>query len=176
MKKSDQIWKPIIIGLSVVIPIAVAILFMLPEDMKLNFGNADLRSMPFFHAVLNGSTGVLLLLGLYFITSKQVLWHRVSMISAFALSAIFLVSYVIYHSSTPNSTYGGDWGVIYYPILISHIVLSIPVLPLAMFAIYRGMTNEIQKHKKVVRWTYPIWLYVAFTGVLVYVFMAPYYG
>ena len=176
MKGQDQIWKPVIIALSVVVPLAVAVLFMLPEDMKLNLGSADLRSLPFFHATLNGSTGILLLLGLFFITKKQVKWHRFSMMAAFGLSAIFLISYVIYHSSTPQSTYEGDWGIIYYPILISHIILSIPVLPLAMFAIYRGLTNEVKRHKKIVRWAYPIWLYVAFTGVLVYVFMAPYYA
>lgn len=175
MKNKDHVWKPIIIGLSVVIPIAVAVLFLLPEDMKLNMGNVDLRSLPFFHASLNGSTAILLLLGFWFISQKQVRWHRLSMLGAFALSAIFLVSYVIYHSSHPQSTYEGDLGFIYYPILISHIVLSVPVLPLAMFAIYRGLTNEIQKHKKIVRWTYPIWLYVAITGVMVYAFMSPYY-
>ncbi|KAB2813770.1 DUF420 domain-containing protein [Phaeocystidibacter luteus] len=176
MKGQDQIWKPVIIALSVIVPLAVAVLFMLPEDMKLNMGSADLRSLPFFHAALNGSTGILLLLGLFFITKKQVKWHRLSMMAAFGLSSVFLISYVIYHSSTPQSTYEGEWGIIYYPILISHIVLSIPVLPLAMFAIYRGLTNEVMRHKKVVRWAYPIWLYVAFTGVLVYVFMAPYYA
>ncbi|NVK05275.1 MAG: DUF420 domain-containing protein [Flavobacteriia bacterium] len=176
MKNQDHIWKPIIIGLSIVVPIAVAVLFLLPEDMKLNVGSADLRSLPFFHASLNGSTAVLLLLGLWFITKRQVRWHRFSMISAFALSAVFLLSYVIYHSSQPQSTYEGDYGYIYYPILISHIVLSVPVLPLAMFAIYRGITNEVQRHKKIVRWTYPIWLYVAITGVMVYAFMSPYYG
>ncbi len=175
MKKNDQLWKPIIIGLSIVVPIAVAVLFTLPEDMKLNWGSANLRSMPFFHATLNGSTAVLLFVGRFVISQKQVGLHKASMLSAFVLSAIFLVSYVIYHSSTPNSTYGGDLGWLYYPILISHIVLSMAVLPLAMFAIYRGMTNEIAKHKKVVKWTFPIWLYVAVTGVLVYVFMAPYY-
>ncbi len=176
MTRNDQIWRPIIIALSIVIPIAVAVLFALPEDMKFNFGNADLRSMPFFHATLNGSTAVLLLMGRFFISKKQVQWHRFTMMAAFVLSAVFLISYVIYHSSTPNSTYEGTLGWLYFPILISHILLSIPVLPLAMFAIYRGMTNEIVKHKKIVRWTYPIWLYVAFTGVLVYAFMAPYYG
>lgn len=176
MKGQDQIWKPIIIGLSVVIPIAVAVLFALPEEMKFSWGDANLRSLPFLHATLNGSTAILLLLGLWMITKKQIKWHRLCMLLAFGLSAVFLISYVIYHSSTPNSTYEGDFGYIYYPILISHIILSIPVLPLAMFAIYRGLTNEVSRHRKIVRWAYPIWLYVALTGVLVYAFMAPYYG
>lgn len=175
MKRADHIWRPVIIGLSIVIPVAVAVLFSLPEDMKLNLGVANLRSLPFFHATLNGSTAILLLAGRFFISKKQVTWHRFTMMAAFILSSVFLISYVIYHSSTPDSKYLGEWGVVYYPILISHIILSIPVLPLALFAIYRGLTNEIQKHRKLVKWTYPIWLYVAVTGVLVYVFMAPYY-
>lgn len=175
MKKRDHIWKPVIIGISIVVPLAVAVLFLLPEDVKINTGEADLRRMPFFHATLNGSTALLLLLGRYFAAHKQVQWHRLSMLIAFCLSAIFLVSYVIYHGSVPNSGYGGEWGAVYYPLLISHIVLSIPVLPLAMLAIYRGLTGDIARHRKIVRWTFPIWLYVACTGVLVYVFMAPYY-
>lgn len=175
MKKQDNLWRPIIIALSIVIPLAVAALFALPEDLKLNLGSANLRSLPFFHATLNGSTAILLLAGKVFIKKKQVTWHRFAMLTAFVLSAVFLVSYVVYHSSTPDSKYLGDFGYVYYPILISHIILSMAVLPLAMFAIYRGLTNEIQKHKKVVRWTYPIWLYVAVTGVIVYAFMAPYY-
>lgn len=176
MKRQDHIWRPVIIALSIVVPVAVAVLFALPEDMKLNLGNVDLRSMPFFHATLNGSTAVLLIAGRVFIAGKKVTAHRFAMLAAFVLSSVFLISYVIYHSSTPDSKYLGDLGWIYYPILISHIVLSIPVLPLAMFAIYRGLTNEISKHRKIVKWTYPIWLYVAISGVLVYTFMAPYYG
>jgi putative membrane protein len=88
-----------------------------------------------------------------------------------------LVSYVISKLNADPIPYGGDGVVrgLYFFILISHILLSVPVLPLAMFAIYRGWTGEITKHKKIVRYTFPIWLYVAITGVLVYIFMAPYY-
>lgn len=176
-KSKDHVIVPIIITLSVIIPLTVAVLFALPDDMKLTFGNFNTQSLPFFHAVLNGSTAVLLVLGLILIKQKKINLHRAAMVSAFALSAVFLVSYVITHISTPDAKFGGE-GVIryvYFFILITHIMLSIPVLPLAMFAIYRGWTGEIGKHKKVVRYTFPIWLYVAITGVLVYIFMAPYY-
>lgn len=177
MKAKDSLWVPLIVIISIVIPIAVAGLFLLPEDWKLQIGSANVRSLPFFHAVLNGSTAVLLVIGLFFIKNKNVQWHRYVMLGAFALSAVFLISYVVSHISNPDAKFGGEGWVrpLYFFILISHIVLSIPVLPLAMFAIYRGLTGEIQKHKAVVKYTYPIWLYVAITGVLVYLFMAPYY-
>lgn len=176
-KNNDKIVVPIIIALSVIIPLTVAMLFALPDDMKLQFGSFDARSLPFFHAVLNGSTAVLLVTGYFLIRKKKVNLHRAVMLTAFLLSAIFLVSYVITHISTPDAKFGGEGAIryVYFFILISHIILSIPVLPLAMFAIYRGLNGEIAKHKKVVRYTFPVWLYVAITGVLVYIFMAPYY-
>lgn len=176
-KNSDKTVVPIIVVLSVLVPIAVAGLFALPDDMKLQIGAFDTRSLPFFHAILNGSTAVLLIAGVLFIRKKKIMQHRAAMVTAFILSAVFLVSYVVAHISTPDAKFGGEGLIryIYFPILISHIALSIPVLPLAMFAIYRGWNGEITKHKKVVRYTFPIWLYVAVTGVLVYLFMAPYY-
>ena len=176
-KNSDKIVVPIIIALSVIIPLAVAALFALPDDMKVQLGSFDARSLPFFHAILNGSTAVLLVTGYFLIRKRKVNLHRAVMITAFLLSAIFLISYVVTHISTPDAKFGGEGVIryIYFAILISHIILSIPVLPLAMFAIYRGWNGEISKHKKVVRFTFPVWLYVAITGVLVYIFMAPYY-
>ena len=99
------------------------------------------------------------------------------MLAAFVLSAVFLVSYVISKLSNPPVPFGGE-GMIryaYFFVLITHILLSIPVLPLALLSIYRGMTGEFDKHIKIVKWAFPIWMYVAVTGVLVYIFMIPYY-
>lgn len=177
MNQNDKFYIPLIVALSVIIPLAVAGLMFLPNDLRISFGNANLRSLPFFHAVLNGSTAVLLMVGFVWIKNKKIALHRIAMMSAFILSAIFLVSYVISKIVNPKHTgYEGDYGFIYYFILFSHIVLSIPVLPLAMLAIYRGVTGEFQKHIKIVKWTFPIWMYVAITGVLVYIFMMPYYA
>jgi putative membrane protein len=174
----DRIFIPLIVVLSNVIPLAVAALMLFPETLKVDFGGVDTSSLPFFHAVLNGATALLLVFGGYWIKKKNITMHRYSMMSAFVLSAVFLVSYVISKLSNDPTPYGGEGSVriLYFFILITHIVLSVPVLPLAMFAIYRAFTGEISAHKKIVKWTYPIWLYVAFTGVLVYVFMAPYYA
>tara|TARA_B100000401_G_C52769638_1_gene702542 strand:- start:319 stop:855 length:537 start_codon:yes stop_codon:yes gene_type:complete len=178
MKKRDKFYIPLISVLSLVIPIAVACLMLLPDNWYLEFGGADLRSLPFFHAILNGSTAVLLFIGFVVIKNKKITWHRFCNVAAFLLSAIFLVSYVISKLSNPPVPYGGEgvFKYIYFFILISHIILSIPVLPLALLSIYRAMTGEFDKHVKIVKWTFPIWMYVAITGVLVYVFMMPYYA
>jgi putative membrane protein len=166
----------IIIVLSTVVPLAVAALLMFPEVFSADLG-IDRGLLPRVHAIINGTTAVLLLLGLWFIKAQKIVLHRAMMVSAFALSALFLVSYVLSKINADPIPYGGEGFVryLYFFILISHILLSIPVLPLAMFAIYWGFTGAYKRHRKVVRWTFPIWLYVAVTGVLVYLFMQSYY-
>lgn len=175
-RSSDKIAIPIIILLSVLVPIAVALLILFPETFKLDMG-INRGTLPAFHAILNGSTAILLLMGLFFIMKKNLVAHRFSMLTAFGLSAVFLVSYVISKLNADPIPYGGEGALrsLYFFILISHILLSVPVLPLAMLSIYRGLTQEYAKHRKLVRYTFPIWLYVAVTGVLVYLFMQPYY-
>ena len=106
MNQNDKFYIPLIVALSVIIPLAVAGLMFLPDDLRLSFGGADLRSLPFFHAVLNASTAVLLFVGFVWIKNKKIALHRVSMMSAFILSAIFLVSYVISKlSNSPISAF-----------------------------------------------------------------------
>ena len=177
MKKRDSIFVPIIISLSVIIPIAVAFLMLFPNVFHIASENYDFSSLPFFHAVLNGSTAILIFTGFVLIKNKKTQLHKATMLSAFSLSSIFLVSYVISKITNEPVLFGGEGMIrdIYFFILISHILLSIPVLPLALFSIYRAMTGEIEKHKSIVKWTFPIWMYVAITGVLVYLLMSPYY-
>ncbi len=174
--KRDKIYIPLIITLSVVVPLAVAALLLFPDFFSVDFG-IDRGTLPAFHALLNGSTAVLLLLGLWFIKGRNITAHRNTMLIAFGLSAIFLVSYVISKLNADPIPFGGEGWIrgLYFFVLISHILLSIPVLPLAMLAIYRGLAQEYARHRKIVRWAYPVWLYVAITGVLVYLFMQPYY-
>lgn len=177
IQKNDRLIIPLITGLSVVIPVAVALLMLYPEFFSLENSFPQAKKLPAFHAFLNGTTAILLILGGIFIYKKKIQYHRAVMMGAFVLSALFLVSYVISKISNPPTPYGGEGLMrsLYFFILISHILLSIPVLPLAMLSIYRGSTMEIAKHKALVKYTYPIWLYVAITGVLVYVLMSPYY-
>ncbi len=178
MNKKDNFYVPLIVVLSTLVPLLVAALMLFPETLRFTFGNADLRSLPFFHAVLNGSTAILLLTGVVLIKNKKIAWHRTCMLIAFALSAVFLVSYVISKLSNDPAPFLGVGLVryVYFFILITHIILSISVLPLALFAIYRGVIGDYHKHVKIVKWAFPVWLYVSVTGVLVYIFMIPYYS
>ena len=177
MRKKDSLFVPLIIALSIIVPIAVALLMLFPENLHVESKNIDFSSLPFFHAILNGSTAMLLLTGFILIKNKKTKGHKVCMITAFVFSSIFLISYVISKLTNSPVPFQGE-GIIrtlYFFILISHVILSVPVLPLALFSIYRGLTGEIPKHQKIVKWTFPIWMYVAITGVMVYIFMIPYY-
>lgn len=172
---TDKIVIPIIVALSILVPVLVFVLLNMPN--RYNFLGMELGSFPFFHAMINFSTSVLLLIGYALIKNGKKTMHRNVMITAFALSVVFLVSYVISKISHDPVHYGGEGLLkyIYFFILITHIVLSGIIVPLVLFTMYRGLTGEYAKHKKIARWTFPVWLYVSITGVLVYVFMIPYY-
>ena len=177
MKKQDSFFVPLIITLSIIIPIVVALLMLFPNVFHIDSESIDFSSLPFFHAILNGSTSVLLFTGFILIKNKKTNLHKISMLSAFVLSSVFLLSYVTSKLTNAPVPFGGEGLIryIYFFILISHIILSVLVLPLAPFSIYRGMTGEIEKHKSIVKYTFPVWMYVAITGVLVYILMSPYY-
>lgn len=171
----DKVMVPVIIVLSILVPIIVVILMNL--ENRVDLLGLRIGTFPFFHAIINASTAVLLAMGFSLIKRKNHIMHKRVMITAFALSVVFLVSYVISKISHDPVPYGGE-GIlkyIYFFILITHIVLSGIIIPLVLFTMYRGLTGEFQKHKKIARWTFPIWMYVAITGVLVYLFMMPYY-
>lgn len=133
--------------------------------------------LPTLNAIINGTCTVLLLLSLYFIKRKEIGIHKKINITTFILSSLFLVSYIIFHSTGIKTTYGGTGVVryIYYFILITHIILAAVVLPLVLFSFQRGLQMQVEKHRKLVRWSYPIWLYVTVTGVAVYLMISPYY-
>lgn len=165
---------------SAIVPLAVALMMFMPGEWKVSLGlieNNAVSTLPLVHAVLNGMTFVFLILAVFAIKSKKVIIHRTFMLLALLLSSIFLISYIVYHTTHPSAKFLGE-GVIrsvYFFILISHIILSVPVIPLALLSIFRGWTNNIEKHKKITKFSFPIWLYVSLTGVLVYLFMQPYY-
>ncbi len=173
--KRDRIFIPIIMGLALVVPLLVVALMYLPE--RYNPVGKLLGVLPLFHAVLNGSTAVLLTLGYAFIKNGRPNAHKVSMLLAFALSVVFLVSYVISKLGAEPAHFGGRGWVryAYFFILATHIVLAAFVVPLALFSMYRALSKEYVRHRKIARIALPIWLYVAVTGVLVYLFMRPYY-
>lgn len=161
--------------LSVLIPVVVALLFFMP---KAGDSDVDVSYLPAFHAILNSLTAICLVIGYINIRKRKIRVHRVAMLTAFGLSAIFLVSYVTYHFLGERTSYGGDGALkyIYYFILLTHIVLAVVIVPLVLLSVYFGISNQLARHRRISRWTFPIWLYVAVTGVLVYLLISPYYS
>lgn len=174
--EKDKVFLPIITALSIAIPLVVVLLMYMPRKASADVSGSMLN-LPLFHAVLNGSTALCLVIGYYFIRRKQIILHRTSMLTAFVLSSVFLISYVTYHYAVPPAKFGGVGGIrtLYFIILASHIILAAVIVPMALITIYRSFTTQYLKHKKIARITFPIWLYVAVTGVVVYLMMHPYY-
>lgn len=162
-------YRKLVIGLSITIPIAVAALF------GIKIPGIDLSFLPPFYAGINGLTAVLLILALIFIKNGQRKKHQITIQICMALSIIFLLSYIAYHITSDTTKYGGDFTVVYYFILISHILLSVAVIPLVLFAYLFAWEGNFVKHKKLTRFAFPIWLYVAITGVIVYWMISPFY-
>ena len=165
--------KRAINGVSLLIPIVVAVLFgvRIPNVEPLSF-------LPPIYATINGVTAVLLIAALWAIKNGKRSLHNTLMNVAIACSLAFLVMYVAYHMTSDSTPYGGE-GImrgVYFFILISHIVLSIVVIPFVLHTYLRGFLGEYQEHKKLARYTFPIWLYVAVTGVIVYLMISPYYA
>ena len=165
-------FTPYIWLISIVIPVVVAILFTvrIPNVASLSF-------LPPIYATVNGITAVILLLALKAIKSKNINLHKNLMKTAIALSLIFLLMYVAYHMTSDSTPYGGEGFIryVYFFILISHIILSIGIIPMVLFTYVRAFTKQFEDHKKIARYTFPIWLYVAVTGVIVYFMISPYY-
>jgi putative membrane protein len=159
---------------SVLVPIVVAVLFYTPA-IRLNL---DVSILPKVNALINSTVSVLLLAGFGLIRQRRITAHRACMMAAFILSAVFLVSYVVYHSASEHTPFGGEGIVrtIYFTLLISHIVLAAIILPLVLFTLARAVNGRVEQHRKLAKWTFPIWLYVSVTGVIVYLMIAPYYA
>ncbi|MCB4799289.1 DUF420 domain-containing protein [Neotamlana laminarinivorans] len=163
-------YNTLIIILSVVIPVVVAILFGVKLDVELPI------FLPPVYAVINGITAVVLVLAVWQIKKGNQKAHELLMKFAIGLSLLFLVMYVLYHMTSDSTSYEGSYGAIYYTILISHIILSVAVIPFVLITYARAITQNFKLHKKIAKITYPIWLYVAVTGVIVYLMISPYYN
>ena len=133
----------------------------------------DFTVLPTVNALLNTLTAVLLLRGYYLIRRKRIAEHRLTMISAFVVSTVFLVSYLVYHFEVGSVKYPGTgaWRTLYFAILISHTLLAASVPVLALITLSRALRARFDRHKAIARWTLPIWLYVSVTGVVVYVML-----
>lgn len=168
----DKKYNKLIIALSVVIPLAVAVLFTVKIE------GYDFSFLPPIYASINGLTAILLVAALVAIKNKKIALHEKLMKVCIGLSAAFLLMYVAYHMTSESTSFGGEGTIryVYFFILITHILLSIVVIPLVLFTFVRALAQRFDKHKKLAKITFPIWLYVAITGVVVYLMISPYYS
>ena len=158
---------------SILIPVVVALLFMvrIPNVAPLDF-------LPPIYASINALTAIVLTLAYLAIRRKNIVLHEQLMKTAIGLSLIFLVMYVAYHMTSDPTPFGGEGTIryVYYFILISHILLSIGIIPMVLVTYVRAISNLFFDHKKIARFTFPLWMYIAVTGVIVYLIISPYYG
>jgi putative membrane protein len=171
MATTSKKYNTWIVILSIAIPLAVAILFGVKIDVHLPV------FLPPIYASLNAFTAVLLMTAFWAIKNKKIALHKILMKTAIIFSVMFLVLYVAYHMTSDSTKFGGE-GIIkavYFIILITHILLSVAVIPFVLITFVRAITNQVELHKKIARFTFPLWLYVAISGVIVYLMISPYY-
>jgi putative membrane protein len=161
----------IIAAVSIIILLVVAGLLLIPRQAAP--GRLNVSLLPLFNVSLNIGSGVSLIAGYLFIRKRQVRLHRFCMLSAFGLSTLFLVSYVVYHLIAGSTGFTGQGWIrpVYFSILISHIILAPVVLPLALTTLHRAWQGTFSQHRQIARWTLPLWLYVSVSGVIVYVML-----
>jgi len=176
MNKSKEIldekkYNKLIVVLSILIPVVVAVLFGVKIDAELPV------FLPPIYASVNAVTALVLILAFMAIRKKNIKLHERLMKFAIILSVVFLVMYVAYHMTSDSTQFEGEGAIkyLYYFILITHILLSIIVIPFVLITYVRAITNNIEKHKKIAKITFPLWLYVAMTGVVVFIMISPYY-
>lgn len=164
----------IILLISGVVLLTIIILSRLP---KAEYIPDFVKYLPAFNSIINGTTAIILCISFYFIRKKKIHIHKKLNITAFFLSCLFLVSYVTWHSFGVETKFPADNPLrpLYLFILISHIILAACVMPLVLISFYLGLTMQVKRHRKITRWSFPIWLYVAVTGVIVYLMISPYY-
>lgn len=169
---AEKRYKKWIVVLSVAIPLLVAVLFgvKIPNAEPLTF-------LPPIYATINGFTAVLLIVAFIAIKSGNIKLHQRLMKTCIGLSIAFLAMYMAYHMTSDSTPYGGTGWVrnVYFFILISHILLSIVIIPLVLITFVRGLFGDYKRHAKIARYTFPLWLYVAVSGVVVYLMISPYY-
>jgi putative membrane protein len=172
----EKKFKTPIVIVSVVIPLAVVLLFSIRlKDFGINV--EPLTFLPPIYAAINGITALLLILGVLAIKNGNRALHNKLMTSAIACSLVFLLMYVAYHMTAEATKFGGEGAIkyVYFFLLITHIALSVTIIPLVLFTYVRALSGDFDRHKKLAKITFPLWLYVAVTGVIVYLMIAPYY-
>ncbi|HEY5688736.1 MAG TPA: DUF420 domain-containing protein [Yeosuana sp.] len=174
--QAEKRYNTWIIILSVIIPVVVALLFGV-NLRELGYDIQPLTFLPPIYASINAITALVLVIAFIAIQNKKITLHKRLMQFAVSLSLAFLVMYVAYHMTSDSTKYGGVGLLryLYYVILITHILMSIIVIPFVLITYVRAITNNIERHKKIAKITFPLWLYVAVSGVVVYMMISPYY-
>lgn len=187
--ENEKTAKTLVWIVSIAIPLIVTLLILVPQTGRL--GNFNVSYLPAVNATLNSLTALCLILAFIAVRGKNIAVHKFFMLSAFVFSTIFLFSYFIYHFQSQPTRFGdvdhdgvvdafekadaGIWRLVYFLILVFHIVLAAVILPFILMTFYFSLSNQIHKHKKIVRFTFPVWLFVAISGVVVYFMIRPYY-
>ncbi len=161
--------KKLIYAVSIIVPVAVAALF------SIRIEGVDLSILPPIYAALNGATAVILIFALISIKQKNMRLHALLIRTCLVLSLGFLLCYIAYHITSDPTPYLGEYGMVYYPLLVAHIVLSVAVIPLVLLSYLWAWTGDFKRHKVWTRFSFPIWLFVAVSGVVVYLMISPYY-
>jgi putative membrane protein len=172
--KNDRTARWLIFAFSIIVFSAVVLLSRVKLDVDLGF---DKHLFAKANAIINSMVSLLLIFGLIAVKSRRYLLHKRIMLSAIVLSCLFLISYICHHLFTGETKFGGTGSTryFYFFILGTHILLAAIILPFVLFTAYRGLTGEYDKHRRLTRITWPVWLYVSITGVLVYLMISPYY-
>ncbi|MCB9360611.1 MAG: DUF420 domain-containing protein [Flavobacteriales bacterium] len=170
--KSETSYNKLITIISILLPLAVAVLFgvRIPNVEPLSF-------LPPIYASINGLTAIILVIAVIAIKKGNRILHERLMKTSLVLSMLFLVMYIAYHMTSDPTPFGGEGviKIVYYFVLISHIILSVAIIPLVLITYVRTLSNQFDRHKKIAKITFPLWLYVAISGVLVYLMISPYY-
>ena len=175
-RAAEKKYNKWIVMLSILIPLIVAALFGV-NLRKLGFDVEPLTFLPPIYATINGITALLLVAAFLAIKNKKITLHKSLMTTAIGCSVLFLIMYVAYHMTSDSTSYGGEGTMrkVYFFILISHILLSIIIIPFVLITYVRAITKNFERHKKIARITFPLWLYVAVSGVIIYIMISPYY-
>jgi len=175
MKENLALAKKLNIAASIV---SAVVLLLVVFMRKIHFETGiDFSFLPPFHATLNGLAAIALMFSFYFIKNKNVKAHQRANELALLLSTLFLLSYVVYHTTTEATSFGGEGTIryVYFFLLITHVILAAVILPFILFTFIRAFTGQIDKHRRMAKWVYPLWLYVAITGPVCYLMLRPYY-
>lgn len=172
MQTQQDPYRKLIIFLSIIIPVAVVILFSIPPVKGYDF-----TFLPPIYATINGLTAVLLIAALIAIKKGNRRLHETLVKICIGLSTLFLLMYVVYHLTTAETHFGGEGTIryVYFFILITHILLSVVIIPLVLFTFSRALSGNFARHRALAKVAFPAWLYVAVTGVVVYLMISPYY-